>query len=137
MCEACDHRQRTAIEEDIRSGMRAAPVAKKYGLRHHASVIQHQRRHMLDMPAPLRPVQYEIQPRAADIELARADADEMPGVLGLVQYEASAMTPMEALKPALPHVRHAMQLAGENRQEQERIVATLNQLLQDEQMGLP
>jgi hypothetical protein len=45
-------------------------------------------------------------------------------------------TPDAVLKLGLPYVRRAVQLAGADRLAQERIVATLNRALEDEQMGL-
>jgi hypothetical protein len=47
-----------------------------------------------------------------------------------------AVTPEDVPKLALPYVRQAARLAGDDRDQQEQIVRILNQALQDEQMGL-
>lgn len=131
MCQACEHPERMALEQDIRAGMAPSPVAKKYGLRHHAVVIQHTRLHMNVKPAIFDGVNIEPMPTGTDIELARVDEVAVRPRFDGVDIE----TPMTALQPALPYVRRAASLI-KNRDEYEHIVATLNDALQSENMGL-
>ncbi len=92
MCQACDHPQRGALEQDIRAGMAPKLVSDQYGL-HPAGVVQHHRRHMLRIPALLDSVQYEAIPIGHDIELARVDEVALPARLDTVENEPSEICP--------------------------------------------
>lgn len=76
MCDVCNHPQRDALEQDIRAGAPPARVAKQYGLRHHAVVLQHERRHMLNLHG--NPLIVQSARHAKPSRLQKERIDETP-----------------------------------------------------------
>lgn len=127
-CTICSHPKRQDIEYDRHHGVALSAISGAYDV-HHLAVLTHMRLHvttvLVTYPLP------DTGTPAVQAPVSVGVVDEKPE--DLLEPE----TPQSVLKLGIPHVRRAVQLAGDNRQEQERIVATLNEVLQDENMGLP
>ena len=93
MCQACDHPKRQALEQDIRAGMTSVRVTKTYGLRHHAVVMQHKRRHMLAIYASPLIVEDESQSQDAAFDVERVEASQSQSIALTVE---SAHNPQQA-----------------------------------------
>lgn len=124
MCQACNHPERAALEQDIHAGLPPARVAKMYGLRY-ASVTAHEHWHMR-RPARIQPVNRERQLPETDIELARVDRILQPSSI----HDENPEPPFTRFKQAWHDVQ-------DDPRERARMVAWLNEEIQADDMGLP
>jgi hypothetical protein len=69
MCQACDHPERAALEQDIRAGMPPRLAGPKYGLSP-AGVYQHALRHIASSDA--QATSASMKPRQVDVEMTLA-----------------------------------------------------------------
>ena len=131
ICSICVHPDRQRIEQERLEGRSKRQIAVSYAVspdavqRHHAHIA----------PGPV-----SIAPANApdDSQSHQTRAHIAPHVVRDLAAEVSteAETPMSVLKRGLPYIQQAVRLAGDDRLEQERLVAVLNEALMDSQMGL-
>lgn len=127
-CSICLHPQRHAIETALREKVPVKLIAMTYGVPQHIALIAHRRFHMDVAAVTYMPTfPDELKPVGVPITLVDTPTEDI----------FSPETPLSVLKQGLPYVRQAVKLAGQDIHEYKRIVDTLNDALQSENMGLP
>ena len=150
-CPLCNHPK---IDDMMASLARGRPIGlvayyfridKIALVRHcrHGSIAQ------VSMPTSIDTPHADVTPPTVDTPVAPCTAIQDSPALTTAMIESSGEgervwfltdadleTPLTMLRRGIPFIQEAVRLAGDNRQEQERIVAALNQALAADDMGL-
>jgi hypothetical protein len=149
-CPLCEHPQREAIDHDLHAQIDQAVLAVRYRVRKAFLAIHAEhlvartpvsqgmsgdaaRHDSIDNRSAVPVIQKTRHAFPLDV-IRMGPVDEMTDES--LCAEPAPETPEAVLKLGLPYVRRAVQLAGPDRLAQERIVATLNEVLRADDMGL-